>query len=88
MESISVKVNGHSVEWSKSSCFKFKSQVRIPPQHLVIIIHIFLYILCFFFFYPVCDGKDGKTCLNDEKDDFDQQTAYEAPICWSKYTTL
>ena len=31
--------------------------------------------------------KDGKTCLNGEKDDFDQQTACEAPIHWSKSTT-
>ena len=32
--------------------------------------------------------KDRKTCENTEKDDFDQQTACRAPVCWSKYTTL
>ena len=32
--------------------------------------------------------KDGKRCENTEKYYFNQQTAHEAPICWSKYTTV
>ena len=46
----------------------------------------FLYFLHFFFFFLLLKEKDGKTCLNAEKDDFDHGTACKAPIHWSKYT--
>ena len=31
--------------------------------------------------------KDGKTCLDAEKKDFDQQRVCKAPVCWLNYTT-
>ena len=30
--------------------------------------------------------KDGERCESTEKVDFDQQTTWEAPIGWTKYT--
>ena len=49
----------------------------------------------FFCFFPLflklflllfVTKKEGKTCLNAEKDDFDQFMACTAPVLWSKYT--
>ena len=31
--------------------------------------------------------KDEKTCFHAQKNDFEQQTACEAPIRWLNYTT-
>ena len=31
--------------------------------------------------------KDRKTCLNNKKDDFNQQIACKAPVRWTKYAT-
>ena len=39
----------------------------------------FIYFHVFSSFFSICDGKDGKTCLNAEQD--------EAPVHWSKCTT-
>ena len=47
-----------------------------------------LYISCILFFFPFVTEKDEKTCLNAEKEDFDQRMACEAPVRWSKYTTV
>jgi hypothetical protein len=33
-------------------------------------------------------GKKGKRDESGEKSNCDQRTACEAPVCWSKYTTL
>ena len=41
----------------------------------------------FSYFFPFMMEKDGKTCLNAKKDDFDKQAACKAPVCSSKYTT-
>ena len=53
--------------------------------------HVFLvdFVLSyqFPFAFPFVVGKDGKTCLNAEKNDFNQQTACRASIPWLKYTT-
>ena len=38
--------------------------------------------------FSICDEKNGKSCLNTEKDYFDQPTACKPPIRWLKYTTL
>ena len=44
----------------------------------------------FFFlsFFPLLTEKYEKTCFNAKTNDFDPRTAYRAPVCWSKYTTL
>ena len=34
-----------------------------------------LYFMIFSSFFPFVTEKDGKTCLNSEKDDFDQRMA-------------
>ena len=44
-----------------------------------------IYFLIFALFFFFC--LSWKKCLNDEKDEFNKQTACKAPICWSKYTT-
>ena len=38
-----------------------------------------------FFFFSFITA--GKSCFLFQKIDFDQQTAFGAPVCWSKYTT-
>ena len=48
--------------------------------------HVFLVIFCAFTFFCFCWKKMRKLVLT-LKNDFDQLMAWEAPICWSKYTT-
>ena len=41
----------------------------------------------FYLLFLFVTEKDGKTCLNVEKGDFDLQTVCEAPVRRSKFTT-
>ena len=59
-----------------------------------LLLHVFVrlsFLFCYLF--PLVMEKyektcyNAKTCFNAEINDFDQQMACGAPICWSKYTT-
>ena len=65
---------------------RVKVSTNILEKHLNAGRPIFLYFLPFFFFYQFVTEKEGKTCLNVKKEDFNQRTAYEAPIHSLKYT--
>ena len=45
---------------------------------VLILCMFFCYFLRFLFFFVFVTEKDGKTCFNAEKYDFDQQTACKA----------
>ena len=69
-------------------CLGVNQCLRVAPKswQTPFYVCVFLFLALSLLFLFVTE-KDGKTCLNGEKDDFDQQTACEAPIHWSKYTT-
>ena len=65
----------HELTWCQPAfgcqpAFKTSTWTLVDPLLCVFL----LYFSSFFFFFPVKE-KDGKICLNTEKDDFDQQTA-------------
>ena len=66
--------------WAQTYVVYFEQRLRV---FLLYFSSFFIFLLLFVFMME----KDGKTCLNTEKDEFDQQTACEAPFCWWKYTT-
>ena len=59
---------------------------RVKKAHTLMLVDPFLCMFFLFFALSLLflfeTEKDRKTCLNVEKDDFDQQTMCEAPIHW------
>ena len=71
-----------TANWRYHQTVPFRDFTPFPLIVYIIAFCIFHWI---FEFFTVCVGKTWK---NAQQDDFDQQSACKAPVCWSKYTTL
>ena len=74
----------YAIRWLKNKFFAL-NWIEIIYMLFTLNLLIIMHFFSFSFLFPLVMEKDEKTSFNAETNDFDQQTACEAPIRWSKY---